>query len=128
MRRILILVLLCAVSGACFIGMPRYQAAGVQTVVITTNSDTLRGELLAAMPDYLVVLDLYRIINRIYYPAVTKATFSNSRTSLLAGRYPDSATTVLLRSISTFPQGMTDTLLASVLVARAATGPRDIRR
>ena len=122
MNRLLSFVLLCAALGGCVIGLPQYRAGGVESRVTLTDRGSVAGELIAAMPDRIIILDNYSSLVIIYYSAISSARFQGAGVLIRNQSAPtDSAKRTLLRSLSAYPQGVSDSLLELVRKAHGAS-------
>ncbi len=128
MKRILPIVLLCTALTGCVIGMPRYRAGGVESIV-RLPGHFMNGELIAALPDHLIILDHSRSLFRVYYTSIQSATFKGAGVLVRNKSAPtDSAKLLLLRSLSAYPQGISDSLLEVFRKARSGSELTIIRQ
>ena len=122
-------VLLCvAVTGCMIPKPPKFQAGGVTTVVQFQDRPRVAGQFIAARPDHMIVLDSTNTIVWIYYSAIKSARFQGAGTLISGQKPPADSVRVMLNSVSAFPQGISDSLLAVLRSAYSAGGPRVIRQ
>jgi hypothetical protein len=125
--RIIGLVLVLGVAG-CVIGMPRFAAGGVETTVTAREGNVYVGQLLAAHADSIILLDLTGAILSIHNAAIGTARFKGAGTLIRNGALRSDSSLPLLRAISAFPQGISDSLMQKLRQAHGAAAPRVVRQ
>jgi hypothetical protein len=129
MRRRIVVIIAIGTLVGCYAGArPQYKAGGVETTVTTNTNAVIQGELLALSADHLVLVDGGRNLYRIYYGAIASGRFQGAGTLIRYGQPPNESAQSLLRALSAFPQGMSDSLLARVRAAFGSGAPNVIRQ
>ena len=122
MNRLTVTLAVAVVLTACAVGpkvknfVPAQKPSGVETSLKLDGGGSVTGELLAVEETALVILSGNNV-TRVAYESIDSGTFPQTAIRIGGHQLPRADARERLRLLSRFPQGLTPTLLSSLLAA-----------